>query len=58
VSLDRFNALLGVRLRLVALAGSDDLAAGGLEVGPEFTGVILADHLAAIIFSLRLGVVG
>jgi hypothetical protein len=34
VSLDRVNALLGARLRLVPLAGGDDLAVGGLEVEP------------------------
>ena len=32
VRLDRLNALLSARLRLVTLAGGDDLAVGGLEV--------------------------
>jgi hypothetical protein len=35
VRLDRLNALLGVRLRLVTLAGRDDLAVRGLEVEAE-----------------------
>jgi hypothetical protein len=43
VRLDRLNAFLGTRLRLVTLAGGDDLPVGGLEVEPELTGMILAD---------------
>ena len=43
VRLDRLNAFLGTCLRLVPLAGGDDLAVWGLEVEPELTSVILAD---------------
>jgi hypothetical protein len=48
VRLDCLNALLGARLRLVSLAGGDDLAIGGLEVEPEFSGVVLADFRNAV----------
>lgn len=43
VCLDRLNALLGACLRLVTLAGSDDLAVRGLEVEPKLTRMILTD---------------
>jgi hypothetical protein len=35
VRLDRLNALLGIGLRLVTLAGGDDLAIRGLQVESE-----------------------
>jgi hypothetical protein len=37
VHLDRLDALLGIGLRLVTLAGSDDLAVRGLQVETELT---------------------
>jgi hypothetical protein len=40
VRLDRLNALLGACLRLVPLAGSDDLAVRGLEVEAVLARVI------------------
>jgi hypothetical protein len=43
VRLDCLNALLGTCLRLVTLAGGDDLAVRGLEVEAELARVILAD---------------
>jgi hypothetical protein len=43
VCLDRLDALLGIRLRLVSLAGSDNLAVRGFQVKPELTGVVFAD---------------
>jgi hypothetical protein len=41
VRLDRLDALLGVGLGLLPLAGGDDFAVRGFEVEPEFAGVIL-----------------
>ena len=35
VRLDRLNAVLGTRLRLVSLAGGDDFAGRGFEVEPK-----------------------
>jgi hypothetical protein len=43
VCLDGLNALLGVGFRLIALAGSNDLAVGGLEVEAELAGVSQGD---------------
>jgi hypothetical protein len=43
VRLDRLNALLGIGLRLVTLAGGDDLAIRGLQVESELTGMIFAE---------------
>jgi hypothetical protein len=41
--LDRLNALMGTFPGLVALAGGDGLAVGGLQVEPKLAGFVLND---------------
>ena len=43
VRLDCLNALLGISLRLVTLAGSNDLAVRGLQVKTKLASVVFAD---------------
>jgi hypothetical protein len=47
VRFDCLNPVLGVSLRLVTLAGSDDFAVRGLQVEAEFTGVVSAQRATA-----------
>jgi hypothetical protein len=43
VRLDRLDALLGVRLCLVTLAGSDNLAIRGFQVETKLASMVFAD---------------